>query len=81
LKKTQEQPVILITAHGDINTAVEAMKISARYFITKPIEYSRLKAILEDIDLFQHPDLIFHQKSKESGRLGISAHSSVRAIR
>ena len=36
-------PVILITAYGDIEMAVEAMKNGAHDFLTKPIEFSRLE--------------------------------------
>jgi DNA-binding NtrC family response regulator len=42
-----DRPVILITAHGSVDMAVEAMKNGARDFITKPLDYSNLKAILE----------------------------------
>lgn len=40
------RPVILITAQGTIDMAVEAMKQGAADFITKPLDYSKLKAIL-----------------------------------
>jgi len=42
-----DRPVILITAQGSINDAVEAMKYGAMDFITKPLDYPKLNAILE----------------------------------
>src|SRR5690606_20530505 len=40
-------PVILITAHGTIDSAVEAMKRGARDFLTKPLDYPSLHMLLE----------------------------------
>jgi DNA-binding NtrC family response regulator len=40
------RPVIMITAHGAVDTAVEAMKVGAMDFLTKPIDYDKLKATL-----------------------------------
>jgi len=42
------RPVILVTAYGTIDEAVEAMKRGARDFLTKPIDYAKLRAILAD---------------------------------
>src|SRR5919198_1471909 len=39
-------PVIVITAHGRIDSAVEAMKAGAFDFIAKPFENAELKAII-----------------------------------
>ena len=39
--------VIMITAHGSIDLAVQAMQAGAYHFITKPIALSKLRIILE----------------------------------
>jgi DNA-binding NtrC family response regulator len=39
-------PVIVITAHGRIDSAVEAMKAGAFDFLAKPFEHKELKAII-----------------------------------
>lgn len=36
-------PVIMITAHGTIDTAIEAMKIGAKDYITKPFKLEEIK--------------------------------------
>ena len=41
-----EIPVILITAFGSIDRAVEAMKAGAFYFVTKPFKLSELEALV-----------------------------------
>ncbi len=42
-----EAPVVLITAHGTIDLAVEAMRRGALDFLTKPIDYDRLRRSIE----------------------------------
>jgi two-component system, NtrC family, response regulator len=39
--------VILITGYGDIDSAVEAMKMSAYDYITKPFNLDRLELVIE----------------------------------
>jgi DNA-binding NtrC family response regulator len=38
--------VVLITGHATVETAVEALRLGASDFLTKPIDYARLKMIL-----------------------------------
>jgi len=40
-------PVVMITAHGNIDSAVEAMKAGASDFLTKPLDHHMLHALLE----------------------------------
>jgi DNA-binding NtrC family response regulator len=42
----RERPVLLITAYGSIDEAVEAMKLGAHDFLTKPLDYGKLQATL-----------------------------------
>src|SRR5690606_32077881 len=42
-------PVVLMTAHGTIDTAVEAMKEGAEDFLTKPLDDAKLTALLESL--------------------------------
>jgi len=43
------RPVVLMTAQGSVDMAVEAMKAGAYDFLTKPLEYVKLKAVLEAV--------------------------------
>jgi two-component system response regulator HydG len=40
-------PVVMMTAHGNIDSAVEAMKAGAGDFLTKPLDHQMLHALLE----------------------------------
>ncbi len=51
LKRVKRQderlPMVMMTAHGNIDAAVEAMKAGATDFLTKPLDYAMLYALLE----------------------------------
>jgi len=50
LAEDPDLPVILITAHGSVEKAVEAMKNGARDFLTKPLDYQNLRAVVEEAE-------------------------------
>jgi len=52
------RPVILITAFGSIDAGVEAMKRGALDFLTKPIDYDKLRSVLAEAErrLSRHAD-------------------------
>jgi DNA-binding NtrC family response regulator len=67
-------PIILMTVQATVDLAVEAMKLGAQDFVTKPIDYSKLKAILEaaeaDISLREESDKLSMQLKKGAGYAG-----------
>ncbi len=50
LKRNDESiPVIMMTAHGNIDAAVDAMKAGARDFLTKPLDHGVLRGLLDAV--------------------------------
>lgn len=43
-----DRPVVMITAYGTINTAVQAIKAGAIHFMTKPLDYGALRRLLDE---------------------------------
>jgi DNA-binding NtrC family response regulator len=46
-ERQPDTPVLLITSHGTVDLAVEAMKHGARDFLTKPLDYDKLRTTLD----------------------------------
>ncbi len=42
--------VVMMTAHGNIDVAVQAMQRGARDFLTKPLDYGRLRSVLDRVE-------------------------------
>jgi DNA-binding NtrC family response regulator len=83
LERVAAQPqavaVILLTAQGNIEIAVDAMKSGAYDFIQKPVDPSRLKAILNNAARQQGTQReleVTRRKLRDSGMLGSLVGSS-----
>jgi len=70
-KGNPTRPVILITAAASIDAAVEAMKEGAQDFLTKPLDYSKLRALLQeaerDLELREKATRLTSRLKKGSG--------------
>jgi FixJ family two-component response regulator len=44
---THVRPIVFLTGHGDVQTSVQAMKVGAVDFLTKPIDPTRLLAAVD----------------------------------
>ncbi len=49
-------PVAMITAHGNVDTAISALKTGAFDFVSKPIELDRLRNLVTTALRLEHPD-------------------------
>jgi DNA-binding NtrC family response regulator len=45
-KRSSELPVIIMTAYGEVKTAVEAMKLGAENYVTKPLDMDELSILV-----------------------------------
>jgi len=66
--KFSHVPVILITGHGSVDNAVEAMKKGAYDYLTKPIDLGRLRALVEKgitLHNIQMENISLHKKLSE----------------
>ncbi len=71
--------VVLLTAQGTIQTAVDAMKLGAYDFVLKPVDATRLRAILANATRQRETDIqleVARRRLRESGVLGSMVGSS-----
>lgn len=87
-KHTPQLPVAVITAHGNMEIAVDALKKGAFDFVSKPVELARLRAIVRSaLELSKYtadghqaiPGLIGHSRAMEKLRNQISRVSRTQA--
>ena len=66
-----DRPIILVTAQASIDLAVDAIKQGAQDFVTKPIDYPKLKMILkaaeQEIDLRRESRRLSSQLERGAG--------------
>lgn len=66
-------PVIMITAHGTIDTAIEAMKLGATDYITKPFKLEELKIQVKQAlhlsNLENQVNFLRHELGKKYGKI------------
>ncbi|MDP9120957.1 MAG: sigma-54 dependent transcriptional regulator [Acidobacteriota bacterium] len=65
--------VVLMTGHADVESAVQALRLGASDYLTKPLDIGRLKSILANVASIQpglaSPSLL--DESQQVGRLGL----------
>jgi len=77
IERLESQPqtmaVIVVTAQGTIDSAVQAMRMGAYDYITKPIDFNRLRTILQNA-AERHEDKVekevMRRKLRDAGSLG-----------
>jgi DNA-binding NtrC family response regulator len=70
---SQSVAVIVVTAQGTIDSAVQAMRMGAYDYITKPIDTSRLKTILQNASALLGTKVeleVTRRKLRDAGSLG-----------
>ena len=72
-------PIIMLTAHGTIETAIEAMKIGAADYITKPFDLEELKLVIkQNLLVIQLETEVTFLRSELTGKYGnIIAQSKI----
>jgi DNA-binding NtrC family response regulator len=66
--------VVFMTGHADVESAVEALRLGASDYLTKPLDIGRLKNLLADLVTIQQeesPDAEPVSVPQEIGRLGL----------
>lgn len=63
---TKQAPVIFMTGHGDLETAVDVMRLGAFDFVTKPFSTPNL---IQKIESALHESEVFHAKAAETRRI------------
>ncbi|MCE7991944.1 MAG: sigma-54-dependent Fis family transcriptional regulator [Roseivirga sp.] len=63
-----ESKIVVITAYGDVNIAVEAMKRGAIDFVTKPWEYEKIQAtVMNALRLAKSQKEVAYLKTRQQG--------------
>src|SRR5271165_6259997 len=83
-QRTARTEVIVMTAHGGVETAIEAMKRGAYDFVTKPFATSELRALvhkaLEKREIVSENERLRAQLGREQGRELLGQSEPMRRI-
>ncbi|MFL6199985.1 MAG: sigma-54-dependent transcriptional regulator [Thermoanaerobaculia bacterium] len=65
--------VVLMTGHADVESAVQALRLGASDYLTKPLDIGRLKSILANVASVQPTPSVStpQEQTQESDRLGL----------
>ena len=65
--------VVLMTGHADVESAVQALRLGASDYLTKPLDIGRLKSILANVASIQPAPSVAapQEQTQESDRLGL----------
>ncbi len=74
-EKTPDLPVIIMTAYGSIENAVEAMRAGAVNYLTKPVESDELLAVVKHSLLHKKPEFGKEIAREEKDQYGIIGKS------
>jgi two-component system response regulator AtoC len=76
--------VVLMTGHADVESAVQALRLGASDYLTKPLDIGRLKSILANVASVQPSPTVStpQEQTQEGDRLGLllGASQSMQAV-
>lgn len=83
--RDHEAVVVLLTGHGDIETALEAMHLGAENFLTKPVDMPHLRIAVDraydKVRLQRAVDLYRSRSTPEAGPASLGVSPQMREIR
>jgi DNA-binding NtrC family response regulator len=84
LARDPDAAVIMLTGHGDIATAVEAMRLGAENFLTKPVELSHMAAAAarayEKVELRRRNRFWIEKQTPSTDLAGLGRSSAMREL-
>ena len=84
LARDPDATVIMLTGHGDIATAVEAMRLGAENFLTKPVELAHMAAAAarayEKVELRRRNRFWIEKQTPSTDLAGLGRSSAMREL-
>jgi two-component system response regulator AtoC len=69
--------VLMITAHGTVDTAVEAMKVGAFDFVTKPFDAAELRAVISKALAQAHAEMDAVEPAADDGESDVGRYGMI----